>query len=250
MRKKIVAGNWKMNMTKDEGYALVHGIIDGLPADANAEVILAPPYLFLAPVAKMLKADGPIYLAAQNCHHQKDGAYTGEVSAELLSSFGVTHVILGHSERRQYFGEDDTLIATKIEQALANGMKPIYCFGETLEQRDANQHLNVVTNQLNEALKTYPTEKLDNLVIAYEPVWAIGTGRTATPEQAQEIHAHVRKLMTEKFGQAGPNVRILYGGSCKPSNASELFSQPDIDGGLIGGASLKATDFLGIIEAC
>lgn len=239
-----------MNMDRDEGYDLVRSIINGVEsATSQADVIIAPPFPFLTPCVKMLASSNQVHLAAQNCHHEDEGAYTGEVSAKALASFGVTHVILGHSERRQYFGENDALIATKIGQALKNRLKPIYCFGETLEQRDASQHKDVVSSQMKEALKDLSSSDLSNVIIAYEPVWAIGTGRTASPEQAQEIHAHVRALMTELFGETGNNVSILYGGSCKPSNAQELFSQPDIDGGLIGGASLKASDFLSIIQA-
>jgi len=250
MRKGIVAGNWKMNMNRNEGYDLVRSIIDGLGSlTANADVIIAAPYPFLTPLAKMLASNDQVYLAAQNCHYEDGGAFTGEISAQILSSFEVSHVILGHSERRQYFNEDDALISTKISQAFKNNLKAIYCFGETLEQRDANQHKEVVVNQVKEALKGLSSSDMQNLIIAYEPVWAIGTGRTATPEQAQEIHAHVRGLMKEEFGGEGENVSILYGGSCKPSNAQELFSQPDIDGGLIGGASLNSTDFLSIIQA-
>lgn len=239
-----------MNMDRDEGYDLVRSIMNGLErATTKADVIIAPPFPFLTPCVKMLSSNNQVHLAAQNCHHEEGGAYTGEVSAKMLASFGVTNVILGHSERRQYFGEDDALISTKIGQALKHGLSAIYCFGETLEQRDAGQHKDVVSVQIREALKDLSSVDMNNLIIAYEPVWAIGTGRTATPEQAQEIHAHVRDLMAEMFGQAGEMVSILYGGSCKPSNAQELFSQPDIDGGLIGGASLNASDFLSIIQA-
>lgn len=239
-----------MNMDRNEGYDLVRSIVKGVEeASAEVDVIIAPPYPFLTPLAKMLASNDQVHLAAQNCHNADGGAYTGEVSAQILASFDVTHVILGHSERRQYFHEKDELISAKIEQAFKNGLKAIYCFGETLEQRDANQHKVVVSDQIKEALKSLSESDMKNLIIAYEPVWAIGTGRTATPEQAQEIHAHVRGLMADLFGEAGKNVSILYGGSCKPSNAQELFSQPDIDGGLIGGASLNASDFLSIIQA-
>lgn len=239
-----------MNLDRDQGYDLVRSIVNGLEdTTSSAEVIIAPPFPFLTPCVKMLASTDRVFLAAQNCHHEDGGAYTGEVSAKMLASFGVTHVILGHSERRQYFGEDDTLIAKKIGQAFGQGMNAIYCFGETLEQRDAGQHKEVVSAQIKEALSGLSESEMENLIIAYEPVWAIGTGRTASPEQAQEIHSHVRGLMTELFGHAGENVSILYGGSCKPSNASELFSQADIDGGLIGGASLNTNDFLSIIQA-
>jgi triosephosphate isomerase len=250
MRKGIVAGNWKMNMGRDEGYDLVRSIMNGLSgASLNTEVIIAPPYPFLTPLAKILASKDRVHLAAQNCHHAGGGAFTGEVSAQMLASFEVSHVILGHSERRQFCNEDDTLIASKISQALKHGLKVIYCFGETLEQRDANHHKKVVSRQIKEALKDLSSSDMENLIIAYEPVWAIGTGRTATPGQAQEIHAHARELMKELFGDTGENVSILYGGSCKPDNAQELFSQPDIDGGLIGGASLNSPDFLSIIQA-
>ncbi len=237
-------------MDRDEGYDLVRSIIEGLESTTPlVDVIIAPSFPFLTPCAKMLASSKSVYLAAQNCHHADGGAFTGEVSAKMLASFEVSHVILGHSERREFFEEDDTLIAAKIAQAFAHGLKAIYCFGETLTQRDAGQHLQVVSIQIAEALKNLSHLDMENLVLAYEPVWAIGTGRTATPEQAQEIHQHVRTMMKEQFGTEGENVRILYGGSCKPNNAKELFSQPDIDGGLIGGASLNASDFLSIIQA-
>ena len=250
MRKGLVAGNWKMNMSRDEGYALVRDIVEGLQgSESKAEVVLAPPFPFLTPMGKMLDGNERIHLSAQNCSHNENGAFTGEVSAQMLATFEVSHVILGHSERRQYFGENDELISEKIGKALEAGLIPIYCFGETLDQRKAGEHKNVVSQQIKEALSLLSPSDLERLVIAYEPVWAIGTGETATPEQAQEIHAHVRGLMQELFGEDGAAVRILYGGSCKPGNAKELFSQPDIDGGLIGGASLKAEDFLAIINA-
>ena len=239
-----------MNMSRDEGYTLVREILDGLKeTDIDTEVVLAPPFPYLTPFAKMLTDIDRIHLSAQNCSQHDNGAYTGEISAQMLASFKVSHVIIGHSERRQYFDETDELIAGKITKALEHGLVAIYCFGETLEQRKAGQHKVVVTRQIRSALLGLGREHMSNLVLAYEPVWAIGTGETATPEQAQDIHRHVRELMTELFGSDGQNVSILYGGSCKPNNAHELFSQPDIDGGLIGGASLKAEDFLAIIKS-
>lgn len=250
-RKKIVAGNWKMNLNLFEGKQLVADVLKkSLALAENTEVVIAPPFTQLELAATQLK-DSPGYLlAAQNCHQEASGAYTGEVSAAMLKSVGVTYVILGHSERRQYFGEDEALLAKKVNAVLANELKVIFCVGEPLEVRDANGQNALVHQQIVGGLFHLDAAQFKNIVIAYEPVWAIGTGRTATSDQAQEMHAYIRSVLAEKYGaEAADNTSILYGGSCKPSNAAELFACPDVDGGLIGGASLVASDFAGIIEA-
>lgn len=246
MRKKIVAGNWKMNTTIPEGKELIDGILsrqNEIPSDV--QLIIAPPFTHLSLAYEKL-AGSRIALSAQNCADQAKGAYTGEVSASMLVSAGCAYVILGHSERREYYGETSATLVRKMALALENGLKPIYCVGEKLEEREAGRHFEVVRTQIEEVLFGLNEEQLANVVIAYEPVWAIGTGKTATSEQAQEIHAFIRKTLAGKFGALAEEISILYGGSCKPSNARELFACKDIDGGLIGGASLKAEDFLGI----
>lgn len=248
MRKQIVAGNWKMNKTLNGGLELCNSI-NKLVGETNKEVIVAAPYIHLASLVSTC-ANTPIKIAAQNCHQEISGAYTGEVSASMLSDIGVTYVILGHSERRAYNGEDNALLAKKVDAALAQGLKVIYCCGETLAERNSNGHFDLVSNQITEGLFHLDSAKLEQVVVAYEPVWAIGTGETATSAQAQEMHAHIRKTLADKYGnELAMNTSILYGGSCKPSNAVELFSQEDVDGGLIGGASLKAEDFVSIIKA-
>ncbi len=249
MRKNIVAGNWKMNKNLQEGVALATDLNHRLSEEkVNCEVIICPPLTHLSSVAAVIDAKN-ISLGAQNCADHEKGAYTGEVSAEMIASTGANCVILGHSERRQYYGETNQIIKTKIELALANGLTPIYCFGEVLEEREADRHFEVVKTQLEEALFDFPAEDFAKLILAYEPVWAIGTGKTATAEQAQEIHAFARKLIAEKYGNEPANeISILYGGSCNPTNAKELFAKPDVDGGLIGGAALKADDFMGVIK--
>jgi triosephosphate isomerase len=251
MRKNIVAGNWKMNKTLQEGVQLAEEISklveQGIPA--NTGVIIAPPFTHLTEVARHIDAD-KISLSAQNCAAEASGAYTGEVSAAMVKSTGATHVIIGHSERRHYFGETDAILKKKTELALENDLIPIFCCGEVLEERKAGEHFNVVKKQISDALFFLSAEEFARLIIAYEPVWAIGTGETATPEQAQEMHAYIRNLISERYGEeTAGNTTILYGGSCKPSNAKELFANPDVDGGLIGGASLKAEDFFAIIQA-
>ncbi len=247
MREKIVAGNWKMNLTKNEGLLLIDSVVNGLNT-ADVKVILAPPFPFISDtVSKVEKTT--ISVAAQNCHQTESGAFTGEVSAASLQSFACDYCIVGHSERRQYFGEDDKLINEKIVQLLANNIKPIYCCGESLEQRQAEEHFEVVGEQIQSAFSGLKREDLLKIVVAYEPVWAIGTGETATPKQAQEMHAFIREKLSQVLRDEAENVSILYGGSVKPDNAKELFSQKDIDGGLIGGASLNATDFLAIIHS-
>ena len=252
MRRKIVAGNWKMNNTWDEAVELVQDLADMLNDEilGDTDVIIAPPSIVLADVVEELWDVDFISVAAQNCHHERSGAYTGEISAEMIAAIEVDAVIVGHSERRQYFGETDAQIAQKIDRLFEEDLVPIYCCGETLEQRKSGQHFEVVKRQMNEALSHLTDEQMMEVVIAYEPVWAIGTGETASPEQAQEMHAFIREEVSVIFNaDVADEVSILYGGSCKPSNAAELFAKPDVDGGLIGGASLKAEDFVAIIEA-
>lgn len=251
MRKKIVAGNWKMNKTFQEAEDLMYEISDLLTekGSGDTEVIICPPYMYLE-MASDIAAENEFMIGAQNISQHESGAYTGEISATMLESMGITHVILGHSERRTYFGETDTIIAAKINSALKNKMVPIYCCGEVLAERQAEKHFEVVRTQVAEALFHLKGDVMKEVIIAYEPVWAIGTGVTATAEQAQEMHAFIRNLLSEKFGAEISNeVSILYGGSCNAQNAAELFSNPDVDGGLIGGASLKAADFVSIINA-
>lgn len=248
MRQKIVAGNWKMNLNLEEGKALLMDIID---ADLNEDchIIVAPPFIHLSQFGTMLN-QSRISLAAQNCHQQEHGAFTGEVSASMLKSVGVDFVILGHSERRSFFFEDSMSISYKVNQVLSQGMRPIYCCGETLMQRQENQHFEIIRSQIREGLFHLNEMELLNCVIAYEPVWAIGTGETASPDQAQEIHSFIRKTIAKDFGDmVADNISILYGGSVKPDNAQELFNCPDIDGGLIGGAALNAQSFEAISKS-
>ena len=251
MRKKIVAANWKMNLTLTEGNNLVDGILKGLPSlDANRQVVIAPPFVAIPQTAAQLKGTAYIYTGAQNCYSEAAGAYTGEISASMLKSAGVDHVIIGHSERREYFKEDNAMLAKKVNQALANDLEVIFCCGEPLEIRDAGTQNSYVEQQIKEGLFHLDAAQLEHVVIAYEPIWAIGTGRTASSEQAQEIHAYIRGVIAAQYGvNAANELSILYGGSCKPSNAKELFACADVDGGLIGGAALKADEFLGIISA-
>ena len=249
MRKKIVAGNWKMNTTVPEGLALAKELVAGMgqvPADVN--MVIAPPFVHLTSVGEVIK-DSKIALSAQNCANKEKGAYTGEVSAAMIAGIGCEYCILGHSERRQYYGENSATLVEKMALALSNGLKPIYCVGEMLSEREAGNHFAVVKAQIEEVLFGLSAEQMSQVVVAYEPVWAIGTGVTATSAQAQEIHAFIRKTLAEKFGALAEDVTILYGGSCKPSNAKELFAQKDIDGGLIGGAALKAADFIAIAQS-
>ena len=246
MRKKIVAGNWKMNTTVAEGGELAKAVAaKSSEVPASVKLIIAPPFTHLVPVAEAIKGS-VIGLSAQNCADKEKGAYTGEVSADMLVSAGCEYTILGHSERRQYYGETDTTLVEKVKLAIAHGLSPIFCVGENLDEREAGRHFEVVTEQIKNVLYTLSAEEMAKVIIAYEPVWAIGTGKTATAEQAQEIHACIRKVVAEKFGTLAEEITILYGGSCKPSNAKELFACPDIDGGLIGGAALKADDFIAI----
>ncbi len=246
MRKKIVAGNWKMNTDICEGKELVKGIIEmSVNLPSGVKLIVAPPFTHLCSVGKLLEGT-PIALGAQNCADHSKGAYTGEVSASMLKSVHCSYVILGHSERREYYGETSAKLVEKIKLALEEGIAPIFCIGERLEEREAGNHFEVVRKQIEEVLYVLTPEQMAKIVIAYEPVWAIGTGKTASSEQAQEIHEYVRKVVAAKFGKLAEEISILYGGSCKPSNAKELFACKDIDGGLIGGAALKAEDFIGI----
>jgi len=250
MRKKLVAGNWKMNMTFPEGIELINKILNQAQDIAKGvDILIAPPFIHTSEASRMLK-DSAVQLGAQNCSHHDGGAYTGEVSARMLRSVGVTHVILGHSERRAYFHEDAEMLREKVSQSLHNQLTPILCCGEQLDERENELHFKTITQQLEDALFTFSAEELSHLIIAYEPVWAIGTGKTASPEQAQEMHAHIRQLMANKYGKSfADELTILYGGSCKPANAAELFAKPDVDGGLIGGASLKPDDFIAIANA-
>ncbi len=248
MRKKIVAGNWKMNKNLQEGVALAKELTEVVKAP-NCDVIIGTPFIHLASVAEVIKGSC-IQLSAENCANHTSGAYTGEVSAEMVKSTGAEYVILGHSERREYYNETPEILKEKVELALANGLKVIFCIGESLEQREANKQNEVVKAELAGSVFHLDAEAWKNIIIAYEPIWAIGTGKTATAEQAEEIHAYIRSCVAEVYGaEAADNTSILYGGSCKASNAPELFAKPDIDGGLIGGASLKAADFKGIIDA-
>ncbi|MAT54835.1 MAG: triose-phosphate isomerase [Saprospirales bacterium] len=248
-RLQIVAGNWKMNKTFDEGRELATAIINGLGSSENL-VIICPPFIHLNHLATVSKGISNFYIGAQNCHFEKSGAYTGEVSVPMLKSCGVGFVITGHSERRTLFGETDEVVKKKVDAILEEGLRPIFCCGEPLEVREAGKHFNYVEDQIKAALFHLDKEAFGRVVIAYEPIWAIGTGKTASPDQAQEMHARIRKLISGKYDiETAERTTILYGGSCKPSNAKELFSQADIDGGLIGGASLKAEDFLSIIKS-
>ena len=248
-RKQIVAGNWKMNKDYEAGRDLTKSIVDKLkPSDTL--VILGTPYIHLMNTSRIIKDVSNLELAAQNCHQEESGAYTGEISADMLKSCGVGYVILGHSERRAYFGETDELIAKKVDVVLSKGMQPIYCCGEPLEVREAGTQNELVGEQVKQALFHLSAEDFGKVVIAYEPVWAIGTGKTASPEQAQEMHAYIRGLVKEQYdAEVAEGVSILYGGSVKPNNAKEIFGQADVDGGLIGGASLKAEDFIAIVNS-
>ncbi|HHW81603.1 MAG TPA: triose-phosphate isomerase [Bacteroidales bacterium] len=250
MRKKIVAGNWKMNKTLQEGLKFSNDLKEALKGKTvNCEVVVGTPFIHLSEVAKNFEGT-VVHVAAQNIANKEKGAYTGEVSAAMVASTGANHVILGHSERRAYYHETAELLTEKVELALANDLTPIFCVGEVLEEREAGKHFDVVAAQIKDALFELSKEDFSKLIVAYEPVWAIGTGKTATADQAQEIHAFIRKTIADKYGEeVADNTSILYGGSCNAGNAKELFSNPDVDGGLIGGASLEADSFLPIIEA-
>jgi triosephosphate isomerase len=251
MRTKIVAGNWKMNKTYKETKALIkeleHSVKD--VTLKNTRVIIAPTFVNLQKASKMTKKS-VIEVAAQNMHEADSGAYTGEISAQMLKSIYVDMVILGHSERREYFGETDELLAKKVDAALKNNLEVIFCFGEVLEDRKSGNHFKVVESQIKNALFHLDSDAWSKIILAYEPVWAIGTGETASPGQAQEMHAFIRGLVAKRYlSGVAENVSILYGGSVKPDNAQEIFSKADVDGGLIGGAALNATDFMSIVKA-
>ncbi|MDE6206235.1 MAG: triose-phosphate isomerase [Muribaculaceae bacterium] len=250
MRKNIVAGNWKMNTTVPEGLELAKEVNAAVAAATpKCDVIICVPFTHLVPVAQAIDTN-KLGLGAENCADHAKGAYTGEVSASMVASTGAGYVILGHSERRQYYGETSETLREKVALALQNNLKPIFCIGEVLEERENGTYNDVVRKQVEEGLFNLSAEEFGNIVLAYEPVWAIGTGKTATAEQAEDMHAFIRSVIAEKYGkEVADNTSILYGGSCKPSNAAELFAKPDVDGGLIGGASLKCEDFMGIVSA-
>ena len=250
MRQKIVAGNWKMNTTVPEGVELAKAVVaKSVEVPSDVKLVIATPATHLVPVADVVKGS-VVALSAENCADKEKGAYTGEVSAEMVKSTGAQYVILGHSERREYYNETPEILKEKVLLALKNGLKVIFCIGESLAEREANKQNEVCKAELEGSVFNLSAEEFKNIVIAYEPIWAIGTGKTATAEQAEEIHAYIRSCVAEKYGEAvAEETSILYGGSCKASNAPELFAKPDIDGGLIGGASLKAADFKGIIDA-
>lgn len=251
MRKKIVAGNWKMNLNLDAGHELVAAVLKGLPElSNNKQVVIAPPFINIQHTFYQVEDVAHVYVAGQNCSTEASGAYTGEVAANMLKDAGADYVIIGHSERREYFNETDAMLARKTDAALDANMVVIFCCGESLEVRDAGNQNAFVEAQLKAGLFHLNKHQFANVIVAYEPIWAIGTGRTATSQQAQDMHAHIRSVFAAQYGQnIADDLTILYGGSCKPSNAAELFACPDVDGGLIGGASLKAAEFLGIVEA-
>jgi triosephosphate isomerase len=248
MRQPLVAGNWKMNGDQADATKLLDGILAGIGEVKRAELAVCPPFI-LIPAAASKLAGTAVKWGGQNLDTHASGAYTGEVSGPMLRDFGCTYVIVGHSERRSYFGEDDNVVAMKFGAAQDNGLTPILCVGETLEERGESETEAVIDRQLDEVLDAHDIAAFANAVIAYEPVWAIGTGKTATPDMAQEVHAFIRNKLAELDGEIAAGIRLLYGGSMKPDNAAELIAMPDIDGGLIGGASLKAEDFLGIAKA-
>jgi triosephosphate isomerase len=251
-RKKIIAGNWKMNCNRTEAGLLateINSIIEDEVRN-NAYIILSPSFVYLSYVAQLCETNKRISVAAQNCSYENSGAFTGEVSAGMIKSAGAQYVIIGHSERRSFFNETDAMLAQKVKRALENNLQVIFCIGEKKEERESNTHFNVVKEQLEKGIFDLTTDEFKNIIIAYEPVWAIGTGLTASPEQAQEIHAYIRKLVKEKYSNdVAQSTSILYGGSCNEGNAARLFALADVDGGLIGGASLKSRSFVSIIKA-
>jgi triosephosphate isomerase len=249
MRKKVVAGNWKMNPNYPEALELLHYLNNNIPREHyNVDILICPPFIYLSEAQKLFNRTD-IYLGAQNASSYTNGAYTGEISASMLKSMGINYVIIGHSERRQYFGENEEVLAKKIKLCLLENIIPIYCVGETLEQRNANEQFDIVEKQISGALFDLSAEQINKIIIAYEPVWAIGTGVNASPHQAQEMHMFIRNLIMNKYDDTiSRELIILYGGSVKKDNANELFSMPDIDGGLIGGASLKGEEFVSIIN--
>ncbi len=248
MRNKIIAGNWKMNLSMEEGEQLVRNFMEGYSGQkVECSVIFAPPFTHISNIAKLVAAKKGVFVAAQNLHEAASGAFTGEISGEILRSAGCSHVIIGHSERRQYFGETNELLRKKIAAAIRSGLTPIFCTGETLSERETNQTETVIRKQITEGLQGFREEELQNLIIAYEPVWAIGTGKNASPEMAQSAHSFVRLVLSELYNSSFADaIPVLYGGSVNAANASMLFAQPDIDGGLVGGASLKAGEFFAI----
>jgi triosephosphate isomerase len=249
MRQQIVAGNWKMNKGFEEGLELTKSILEKVEKPKGL-VVICPPFPHLRDVGKMVKVRKYFHLGAQNCHHEEKGAFTGEVSADMLASVGAEFVIIGHSERRLYFKEKNDLLAQKVNLSLAKGLRPIFCCGEPLHIREVNTHIGYVSKQLKASLFHLHEEDFRKVIIAYEPIWAIGTGRTASSAQAQEMHAAIRVLVARKYGKGvADDTSILYGGSCNAQNAQEIFSQPDVDGGLIGGASLKAEEFAVIVHS-
>ena len=251
MRKQIAAANWKMNLTLSQGEQLMNDIMStSFDLSDDQLAVFAVPFPYLISIQEITKKQRGFYTSAQNCGAEKSGAYTGEVSAEMLNDIGIEYVIIGHSERREYYGETNEILTKKVDLAFANGLKAIFCCGEPLSVRDANAQNVFVEEQLKSSLFHLSEEQMKNFIIAYEPVWAIGTGRTASSEQAQEMHAHIRSVLEGKYGKAiADTVSVLYGGSVKATNAAEIFSQPDVDGGLVGGASLIAAEFTTIIKS-
>ncbi len=252
MRQKIVAGNWKMNNDLWEGMKLASEVVNMAKDEVKGQVklLLIPPFVSLKSVADLAKDSTNVFVGSQNCHEKENGAYTGEISAGMIKSVGAAYIVLGHSERRMYFNESDELLAAKTDAVLQQGLTPIFCCGEQLDIREAGTQVSHVTSQIEKSLFHLSAEDFKKVVIAYEPVWAIGTGRTASPEQAQEMHAAIRNHIASKYGNAlAEEISLLYGGSCKPSNAQELFACKDVDGGLIGGASLNSRDFIDIAKS-
>ncbi len=248
-RKYIVAGNWKMNKTFDEGIQLASAVNSAMPRGV-AVAVLGTPYIHLKTVGDLISENSSLFLSAQNCHQEEKGAYTGEISAAMLASVGAQYVIIGHSERRAYFSESNELLAKKVDIAIKHQLQPIFCCGEGLEIRKKGEHIPHVCRQLEASLFHLPAEDMKKVTIAYEPIWAIGTGLTASPEEAEEMHKAIRGLIADNYGEnISGQITILYGGSCKPSNADALFAKPNVDGGLIGGASLNAPDFVALIDA-
>lgn len=251
-RQKIIAGNWKMNKSFEEGLSLCSEVTNMLDDEVNGEVqvILVPPFLHIHALSQLVKKSKRVSIGGQNCHYKQSGAFTGEVSASMLKSAGADYVIIGHSERREYFNEKEDILAIKIQLALESGLTPIYCVGEIKAERESGDFYDVIRKQLNSALAGFSASEVSQIIIAYEPVWAIGTGLTATPEQAQEIHSFIRSEIESLFSSVcSQQIPILYGGSVNANNAAALFSMPDIDGGLVGGASLKSRDFVNIIKS-
>ena len=250
MRKKIVAGNWKMNLDKSSSEHLVKEILESTQEKKDIQIVLSPPFIYLEQVVKDCVSRPDVLIAAQNCSAYDNGAFTGEVSTNMLKSIGVDYVIIGHSERRQFFSESNDVLMNKISLSLSNNLKVIFCCGEDINQREKDLHFEIIEDQLKSTVFKLSPNDFSKIVIAYEPIWAIGTGKTATSDQAQEIHGFIRSLITTNYNKdISDNTTILYGGSCKPSNAKVIFSEDDIDGGLIGGASLKSADFTSIISS-